>query len=86
MVSSTPRPHLGPGKTRYQFYRRLGGPQGRSGQVENLVPTGIFFLFWSFIIRYSVLHEYLENIVKMNEGMKLLIVDIACTELTTFGS
>jgi len=29
------------GKTQYQFYRRLGGPQGRSGRVENLVPTGI---------------------------------------------
>ena len=32
---------LRPGKTRYPFYRRLGGPQGRSGQAENLVPTGI---------------------------------------------
>ena len=32
---------LPPGKTRYSFYRRLDGPQGRSGQVENLVPTGI---------------------------------------------
>jgi len=30
-----------PGKTRYPFYRRLGGPQGRAGQAENLVPTGI---------------------------------------------
>ena len=29
------------GKTRYLFYRRLGGPQGRSGLAENLVPTGI---------------------------------------------
>jgi len=29
------------GKTRYPFYRRLGGPQGWSGQTENLVPTGI---------------------------------------------
>ena len=28
-------------KTRYPFYRRMGGPQGRSGQVENLVPTEI---------------------------------------------
>jgi len=28
-----------PGKTRYPFYRRLGGPQGRSGRAENLVPT-----------------------------------------------
>jgi len=32
---------LPPGKTRYPFYRRLGGPQGRSGQAENLVTTGI---------------------------------------------
>jgi hypothetical protein len=29
------------GKTRYQLYRRLGGPQGRSGWAENLAPTGI---------------------------------------------
>jgi hypothetical protein len=32
---------LHPGKTRYPFYRGLGGPQGRSGRAENLVPTGI---------------------------------------------
>ena len=32
---------LPPGKTRYPFYRRLGGPQGRSGRAEILVPTGI---------------------------------------------
>ena len=32
---------LPPGKTRYPFYRRLGGPQGRSGRAENLVPNGI---------------------------------------------
>jgi len=32
---------LPPGKTRYPFYRRLGGPQGRSGRAEYLVPTGI---------------------------------------------
>jgi len=29
------------GKTLYPLYRRLGGPQGRSGQTENLVATGI---------------------------------------------
>ena len=28
-------------KTRYPFYRGLGGPQGRFGQAENLVPTEI---------------------------------------------
>ena len=40
---SAPRPGrtLPPGKIRYPFYRRLGGPQGRSGRVENLVSTGI---------------------------------------------
>ena len=32
---------LPPGKTRYPFYRRLGGPQGRSGRADNLVPTRI---------------------------------------------
>jgi hypothetical protein len=32
---------LPPGKTRYPLYRRLGGPQGRSGRAENLAPTGI---------------------------------------------
>ena len=38
-----PRPGriLPSGKTRDPFYRRLGGPQGRSGRVENLVPNGI---------------------------------------------
>ena len=41
MVSSTPRPHFTPGKTPYPFYRRLGGPQGRSGRAEILVATGI---------------------------------------------
>jgi len=30
-----------PGKTHYSFCRRLGGPQGQSGRVENLVSTGI---------------------------------------------
>jgi len=32
---------LPPGKTRYPFYRRLDGFQGRPGRAENLVPTGI---------------------------------------------
>ena len=27
-----------PGKTRYPLYRRLGGPQGRYGQVRNISP------------------------------------------------
>jgi hypothetical protein len=29
---------LPPGKTRYQLYRRLGGPQGQSEQVQKILP------------------------------------------------
>ena len=39
--ATSPGRTLPPGKIRYAFYRRLGGPQGRSGRAENLVPTGI---------------------------------------------
>jgi len=40
-VSVTPRPLFTPGKIRYPFYRKLGGPQGRSGQVrKNSPPQG----------------------------------------------
>ena len=31
---------LTPGKSRYPFYRRLGGTQGRPGRAENLAPPG----------------------------------------------
>ena len=66
--SPTPRPPLPPGKTRYALYRRLGGPQGRSGQAENLVSTGfrsrtvqplVSFrtLYFSFISSLSVAAE-----------------------------
>jgi len=37
-VNATPRPFY-PGKeTRYPLYRRLGGPQDRSGQVRKISP------------------------------------------------
>ena len=39
--AARPGRSLSPGKIRYSFYRRLGGPQGRSGRAENLVPAGI---------------------------------------------
>ena len=37
-VSFTPHQHLTPRKTRYLLYTRLGGPQGRSGQVRKISP------------------------------------------------
>jgi len=55
---STPR--LGcftPAKeTQYPFYRRLGGPQGRSGQVRKISPTSGFdpTTVLSIASRYSV--------------------------------
>jgi len=33
-----PGRYLSPGKTRYPLYRRLGGPQDRSGQVRKIAP------------------------------------------------
>ena len=36
--ASRPGRSLSPGKTRYPLYRRLGGPQGRSGQVWKISP------------------------------------------------
>jgi len=36
--ASRPGRSLPPGKTRYPLYRRLGGPQGRSGQVQKISP------------------------------------------------
>ena len=38
--AARPGRNLAPGKKRYPLYRRLGGPQGRSGQAEKPVPTG----------------------------------------------
>jgi len=36
--ASRPGLSLPPGKTRYPLYRRLGGLQGRSGQVQKISP------------------------------------------------
>ena len=36
--ASRPDRFLTPGKSRYPLYRRLGGPQGRSGQVRIISP------------------------------------------------
>ena len=39
---SGPDRSLPPGKTRYPLYRRLGGPQGRSGQARKISPLPEF--------------------------------------------
>jgi hypothetical protein len=40
--ASRPGRSLPPGKTRYPLYRRLGGAQGRSGQVRKISPPPAF--------------------------------------------
>ena len=39
--ASRPGRSLPQGKTRYLLYRRLGGPQGRSGEVRKILPPGL---------------------------------------------
>jgi len=47
-------PALPQGKTRYPFYRRLGGPQGRSGHVRNIsAPHIIIIIILIFIVEKS---------------------------------
>ena len=41
-VRVTPRPLFTAGKTQYPLYRRLGQPQGRSGQVRKISPPPTF--------------------------------------------
>jgi len=50
---------LPPGKTRYTFYRRLGGPQGRPGQAENIVPTFIYIYIKRVGLPINKLYIYL---------------------------
>ena len=44
MVNITPQAVLPLGMTGYPLYRRLGGPQDRSGQVHNIFPPPGFDL------------------------------------------
>jgi hypothetical protein len=59
---SAPRPgRFTPGKTQYPLYRRLGGPQGRSGRVRKISPHRDLFSFYcsnSIIITVS---SYLQH-------------------------
>jgi len=61
---------LPPEKTRYPLYRRLGGPQGRSGWAENLVPTRIrSWTVQPVVSRYTDLVTWPTHII--NYGNKI---------------
>ena len=77
VVNATPRPLYPPppaGRTLYLLYRRLGGPQGRSGPVRKISPhTGIrspdrparseslYQLSYRGPHRYEIQHEYVDS-------------------------
>ena len=81
-VSTTLRLPLPARKTRYPFYRRLGGPQGRPGRVENLVPTGIRSrTFQPVVSRYTdwatrptdFILDYFTNVRNVNDNTIITI-------------
>ena len=63
------------GKTRYPFYRRLGGPQDRSGRAKNLVPTGIR----SRTVQPVVSH-YTDWATRPTIGLRTWVICVDCEE------
>ena len=55
--------NLPPGKIRYPFYRRLGGPQGRSRWAENLIHTGI---------RSRTFHPVPQSLYRLSDRAQLI--------------
>ena len=64
-LAASPGRNLPPGKTRYPFYRRLGGPQGRSGKAESIVPTGI---------RSRIIQPVVSRYTDWTTGSRIIIV------------
>ena len=74
--ASLPGRSLPPEKSRYPLYRRLGGPQGRSGQVRKISPprgfdprtveaigeSEINHIFWILRIRHFIAESITFNI------------------------
>ena len=79
---------LPPGKTRYPFYRRLGGPQGRSGRAENLVPTGNFFFYQHTFIQVHCANSstYVTDTVSIVPEVRLFIGQGALSHHRAFRS
>jgi len=64
--AARPGPTLTPGKTRYQLYRRLDGPEGWSGRAEILVPTEIRFQTVQPVVscKEPDVYEFIEPVLK----------------------
>jgi len=74
--ASRPGRTLPPRKNRYPFYRRLGGPQGRSRRAENLVPTAIRSRTVQPVVnRYTDWATRPRSIIKERNAIKSCIED-----------
>ena len=89
---STPFPgHFTPGKgTQYPLYRRLGGPQGQSGQVWKIFPPPGFELWTVYIQKlrkivliiptfelvHSVLHNWGDHECKIFQSLYFLLKNL----------
>jgi hypothetical protein len=70
---------LPPGKTRYPFYRRLGGPQDRSGRVRKISPPPGFDprTVQPVSIRYPLLYNF-SNIFQVISTLQASNCTILC--------
>jgi len=60
VLASRPGRTLPPGKTRYPFCRRLGGPQGLSGLVRKIsLPPG---MMWMWVQKCFVVQRKMKRI------------------------
>ena len=89
-VCSTPHPSsLLPGKTRNPLYRRLGGPQGRSGWVQKMLsPLGFDpWIIQPVVSRYTdyatpahnkIMHTC-QSTCRINNNQNVVIIINVCT-------
>jgi hypothetical protein len=73
------------GMTRYPFYGRLGGPQGRSTRVRKISPYWIFFFVFSCKLLLFVLHPYLHLCLDCPESYLLSILTTHNTNIHALG-
>ena len=79
--ASRPGRSLPPGKTRYPLYRRLGGPQGRSGQVGKISPPPGFD---SRTVQ-PVASRYTDYTTRLDISLRLIILDSWYLKTGTIG-
>jgi len=76
--ASRPGSTLPPGKTRYPLYRRLCGPQGRSGQVQNprtVQPVGSRYTDYATRPSSEI---YIFNFVYLSAGHTVYVREQGC--------